>query len=220
MSKNCLYISSIIVSSLCSLIYLSIYIFVKHTKENEAHFLFIQNPLICSIALFMTTIFLIYSKIKDNSFILSLAFTLVWFYQTIIVISFLFFAIFFVIDSHTGHLLATSLIGAIIETIPTIILYIHYNKLNKIYIHIILGNNNNNNNNHNNNNNANNNLDNNPDNNNPYNNNDINNDINLINGNINNINIDNFDINNIYFNNNYNEENALLNDHERIIYNI
>ena len=211
MSKTCIYISSIIFSSLCSLTYLSLYIFVKHTKDKETHFLFIQNPLICSITLFMTTIFLIVSKIKDNAFILSLTFTLVYFYQAIIVFSFLYFVIlFFVFDSHTGYLLGTSLIGAIVESIPTIILYIHYKKLNKIYIDIILENYNFNYNNANNNNILNNNnifINNNPNNN--------NNNINLINGNINNLNINNFDINNFNFNNNNNnEENALLNNHE------
>ena len=214
MSKSCLYVSSIIISSLCSLIYLSIHIFIKHTKENKTHFLFIQNPLICSISFFMITIFLIYSKIKDNSFILSLTFTLVCFYQTIVIITFLFFVIlFFAIDSHTGHYLATSLSVAISESIPTIIIYILYRKLNKIYINIILDNNNNINNNNNNNDN-NNNPNNILNNNNNDNNNNINNDINLINGNINNININNFDINNFNFNNN-NEENALLNNNEQ-----
>ena len=159
----------------------------------------------------MTTIFLIVSKIKDNAFILSLTFTLVYFYQTIIVISFLYFVILcLIINSRTGNLLGISLIGAIVETIPTIILYLHYKILSQIYIEIILGNNNYNNNN------ANNNiiLNNNNPNNNNDNNNNINNDINLINGNINNLNINNFDINNFNFNNNNNnEENALLNNH-------
>ena len=219
MSKDCLYISCIVISSICSLTYLGLYIFIKHTKEKEAHFLFIQNPLICSINLCMVSIFLVVSKIKDNSFMLSLTFTLVNFYQTIIIISVLFFVIlFFAFDSHTGDLLTISLIAGFIETIPTVVLYILYKQINKIYIEIILGNNNNSNNNNsiNNNNNNNNNDINNNNNNLNGNNNDINNEINLINGNINNININNFDINNFNFNNNnMNEENALLNNNEQ-----